>query len=112
MAQSLISFPANTRVRQPLAFVDASGAVVNLTGVDPLAIYIRRENTTVITASLANAKLTVTNAASGLARMDLEAEDTEGLHGEFKYEAWGTLSSVSQLLGRGSLIISRTTGGA
>jgi hypothetical protein len=110
MAQSLISFPAGTRVRQPLAFVDAAGSVVNLTGVDPLAVYISRENTTVLTASLANAKLTVTNAAGGLARVDLEAEDTEDLHGEYKYEAWGTLSSVSQLLGRGTLIISRTRG--
>lgn len=110
MTYSLIAIPAGTRVRQPLAFTDASEAVLDLTSVDPLALYVFREQTTVLTASVANGKLSITNAAGGLARLDLETADTEDLAGEYRYEAWGTLSGVSQLLGRGPMIITATHG--
>lgn len=110
MTISLITFPAGTRVRQPLHFVDANGDDLDLTSVTPLAVYIFREATTIITASLANGKLSITTAATGLARLDLETADTVGLDGEYRYEAWGTLSGVSQLLGRGPLHITATHG--
>lgn len=110
MTISLITFPAGTRVRQPLHFVDAAGTTVNLTSVTPLTVYVFREATTVLTCSLANGKLSITTAASGLARLDLEAADTVSLAGEYRYEAWGTMSSVSQLLGRGPIVITETHG--
>ena len=107
---SLITFPAGTRVRQPMACVDAQGAVLNLTGVTPISMRIFSEATTHLTASLANSRLTVTNASSGLIRLDLEMADTSALAGEYQYEVWATISGVSQLIGRGNLHITQTHG--
>lgn len=105
---SLISIPEGTRIRQPLAFVDASGTAINLATVTTLTFYVFREATTIITATEANSKLSITTAASGLARLDLEIADTTGKNGEYKYEAWGIIGGVNQLLGRGPFYITET----
>ena len=104
----IVSFPEGTRVRQPIIITDAQDAAINLTSVTALTVYVFREITTILTATEANGKLTVTDAAAGTCRLDLEIADTTGLAGEYRLEAWGSLGGVVQFLGRCPLRITET----
>lgn len=108
---AIVSFPEGTRVRQPLIITDAQDAVINLTTITALTITVFREQTTILTCTEANGKLSITDAAAGTCRVDLEIADTTGLAGEYKLEAWGSLGGVVQFLGRCPLRITTTFGG-
>ena len=105
---AIISFPEGTRIRQPIIITDAQEAVINLATVTTLTVYVFREATTILTCTEANSKLTITDAAAGTCRVDLEIADTTGLAGEYKLEAWGSIGGVVQFLGRCPLRITET----
>lgn len=105
---AIVNFPEGTRVRQPIIITDAQDVVINLATVTALTVYVFREQTTILTATEANGKLSITDAAAGTCRLDLEIADTVGLHGEYRLEAWGTLGGVVQFLGRCPLRITET----
>ncbi len=110
---AVLGFPEGTDFHQPLRFFDDAGASINLTGATSLQCLIVQPPKTILFTLTVGAGITVTNPTLGEVRITLTAADTQGLAGQYKFEASAILASGDTvLLGRGDLHIDATFVGA
>lgn len=109
---AFLSVPSGSPLHQPLAFTDAAGAAIDLSTVTTLTLSIYYEATLLLAATVASGGITVINNAAGTARLDLTVTDTGTTlgAGEYIVEVTGIIAAAVTLLGRATLIITRTGG--
>lgn len=90
---SQLGIQAGTDWHQPFAFVDAAGAVVNLTGATGLTFVVYSPPSTVLLTLTVGSGIVVDSATAGEITVSLTNAQTQSKDGEYRFEIYATLAS-------------------